>query len=242
MCNLSQSTIEKLGDYVYLLSDPRTGKVFYVGKGRGNRINHHLLRALKEKTEETDKIKTIREIESAGLKVSLTILRHGLTEKEAFEVECSVINLLGIKNLTNLVQGHYSSTRGAMSLTDIKIEYEAEDALFDEPALLLNIRDQFYLGINSTELYKITMGNWSINLNRVKNIKVVCAVAFGIIREVYIPKMWLFSEKVNKKGNKLYYFKGEVAPQKIREKYLNKSVSKFKKKSQNSIKYISELA
>lgn len=242
MHKLSQSTIEKLGYYVYLLSDPRTEKVFYVGKGHGNRINHHLLGALEEKTKETDKIKIIRKIQSAGFKVSLTILRHGLTEKEAFEIECSIIDLLGIANLTNIVKGHYSDIRGKKSLVDIKIEYEAEDAIFNEPVLLLNIRDQFYLGISATELYKITKGNWSVNLNRVKDIKIICATAFGIIREVFIPKTWLFSGKSNKKGNKLYYFNGEVAPKKIREKYLNKSVSKFKKKSQNSIKYISELA
>ncbi|OGI74601.1 hypothetical protein A3D42_00065 [Candidatus Nomurabacteria bacterium RIFCSPHIGHO2_02_FULL_41_18] len=238
MYNLSQSTIEKLEYYVYLLSDPRTDKVFYVGKGYGNRINQHLLGALEEKTKETKKVKTIREIQSAELEVGLIVLRHGLTEKEALEIESAVIDFMGKENLTNLVLGHHSFERGKMSLADIKIEYEAEDAIFNEPVLLLNIKDQFYLGISSDELYKITMGNWGVSLASVSNIKIICAVAFGIIREVYIPKTWSFSGKLNKKGNKLYYFDGKVASQKIREKYLNKSVSKFKKRSQNSIKYV----
>ena len=238
MYKLSQSTIEKLGYYVYLLSDPRTGKVFYVGKGCGNRINHHLLGALEEKTRETEKMKTIRDIQSAGLKVGLTILRHGLIEKEALEIESAIIDFIGIENLTNLVLGHNAEDRGLMSLEDIKIKYEAEDAVFEEPVILLNIKNQFYRGIGATELYKITRGNWSVNLNRVSNIKIVCAVAFGIIREVYVPEMWLFSGKVNKKGNKLYYFEGKIAPQKTREKYLHKSVAKYcKKGSQTSIKY-----
>src|SRR3989344_8619035 len=218
MHKLSQSTIEKLGYYVYLLSDPRTGKVFYVGKGHGNRINHHLLGALEEKTKETDKIKTIREIQSANLEVGLIVLRHGLTEKEALEIESAIIDFIGKENLTNLVLGHHSLERGKMSLADIKIEYEAEDAIFNEPVLLLNIKDQFYLGISSDELYKITMGNWGVSLASVSNIKIICAVAFGIIREVYIPKTWSFSGKLNKKGNKLYYFDGKVASQKIQEK------------------------
>jgi hypothetical protein len=47
--NLTQSTIEKLGYYVYLLIDPRNDKVFYVGKGKGNRVNQHLLGALNKK-------------------------------------------------------------------------------------------------------------------------------------------------------------------------------------------------
>ena len=84
--NLSQSTIEKLGYYVYLLIDPRDNKVFYVGKGKGNRINQHLLGALDDKTNETEKIKKIREIQNTGLEVKHSVLRHELTEKEAFEV------------------------------------------------------------------------------------------------------------------------------------------------------------
>src|SRR3989338_11289937 len=125
MTTLSQSTIEKLGYYVYLLIDPRTNKVFYVGKGCGNRINHHLLGALEENVKETEKIKTIREIQKAELEVGHTILRHGLTEKEAFEVESAVIDLLGLENLTNLMHGHHTTDRGLMKLEDIKIKYEA---------------------------------------------------------------------------------------------------------------------
>lgn len=121
MYKLSQSTIEKLGYYVYLLSDPRTGKTFYIGKGCGNRINHHLLGALEENTKETDKVKMIRDIISFGLEVDLIILRHGLTEKEAIEIEGSIIDFIGIKNLTNLVLGHHSLDRGKMTPKNIKI-------------------------------------------------------------------------------------------------------------------------
>ena len=61
---LSQSTIEKLNYYVYLLIDPRTGHPFYVGKGCGSRINNHLIDALKINKNEKEKIKTIHEIQA----------------------------------------------------------------------------------------------------------------------------------------------------------------------------------
>lgn len=40
MNEFPQSVIEKVGHYVYTLADPRTHKVFYVGKGQGNRVLH----------------------------------------------------------------------------------------------------------------------------------------------------------------------------------------------------------
>ena len=81
-----RSVIEKLGYYVYLFTDPTTNKVFYVGKGTGNRIFDHLNRAISSPLE-SDKLDKIRSIQSQGLQVKHSIIRHGLTEKEAFEVE-----------------------------------------------------------------------------------------------------------------------------------------------------------
>jgi hypothetical protein len=37
----SQAVIENLGYYVYYLKDPRDDKVFYLGKGVGNRLFNH---------------------------------------------------------------------------------------------------------------------------------------------------------------------------------------------------------
>jgi len=85
--NLSQSTIEKLGYYVYILIDPRNNKIFYVGKGKGNRINQHLLGTLNDKTHETEKIKKIREIQNSGLEVKHIVLRHELTKKKHLKLK-----------------------------------------------------------------------------------------------------------------------------------------------------------
>lgn len=234
---LSDTTIDKLGYYVYLLLDPRikesTKSVFYVGKGCGNRINHQLLGAVEEKTKETDKIKTIREIHASGKEVDLKILRHGLSEIEAFEIECAVIDLLGIKNLTNLVAGHDSALRGIKRLSDLKIEYEPVDAVFTEPVVLININKKYYPEMSVEEMYEATRGNWKIG-ERAKKIGTVCAVYRGIIREVFEVTSWNQSEE---KGR--LYFEGKVASNSVRDMYIHTSVSKFwKQGSQNPIKYV----
>ena len=41
MKKLSPDIIKKLKWYVYLLSDPDTNQIFYVGKGKGNRFFDH---------------------------------------------------------------------------------------------------------------------------------------------------------------------------------------------------------
>ena len=42
MKKFNSETIKKLKRYIYLLSDPTTGEIFYVGKGKGNRVFSHL--------------------------------------------------------------------------------------------------------------------------------------------------------------------------------------------------------
>lgn len=230
---LSQSTIEKLGYYVYLLIDPRTGRPFYVGKGCGNRINHHLLGALETNRNEKEKIKTIRDIQTKGLNVKLVILRHGLIEKEALEVESAMIDFLGKENLTNLVLGHHATDRGLMKLEDIKIKYEAENAIFSDPVILININKLYRPNMSAGELYEATRKHWKVSVRRASNIKIACSVYRGIIREVFIVHQWLPSPQ---KGRS--YFNGSVALPAIREKYLYKSVARYwKQGSQSPIKY-----
>jgi hypothetical protein len=85
--------------YVYVYIDPRNYEEFYYGKGKGNRKDAHL----KDKGD-SDKAQKIREIEKAGLKPIIRVIAKGLTEKEAFLVEKTLLWKLG-KTLTNISKG-----------------------------------------------------------------------------------------------------------------------------------------
>jgi len=233
---LSQSTIEKLEYYVYLLIDPRNDKAFYIGKGKGNRINHHLLGALDKKNKEKDTIKRIREIQNENLKIKTTILRHGLSEKEALEVESAAIDLLEKENLTNIVKGYHSEDRGIMNLSDIKIKYEAEEVITEEPVILININRRYQKNMKPEEIYEVTRKHWKISARRASKVKIVCSVYRGIVREVFIIDRWLPSPAPEEKR---HMFEGEVAPKDIKARYINKSVVKYwKMGSRGPIKYI----
>lgn len=145
-----------------------------------------------------------------------------------------MIDFLGIENLTNLVNGHYSADRGKMSLQDLQIEYQAEEAIFDEPVLLIRINRLFRHDMSTEEIYEATRKHWNIG-ERGRKIKIVCSVYRGIIREVFIAERWRKSSAL--KGRSM--FTGTVAPKNIRDKYLHKSVTSYLSRgSQNPIKYV----
>ena len=85
-----------VGYYVYRLVDPRTKQTFYVGKGRGNRLFQHVSEALAKEDHTTLKLDRIREIKKEGFEVGHVVHRHGLSEKEAFEVEAALIDAYGL--------------------------------------------------------------------------------------------------------------------------------------------------
>lgn len=236
---LSQSTIEKLGYYVYALIDPRDKKVFYIGKGKGNRIYMHVLASESIEAKEVEKIKTIHAIRAAGKEVQHMVIRHGLTETEAFAVEAALIDYVGTVqkvNLTNIMSGHHSNEVGARTIEDIEIQYEAPKAIFEEPMLLIRVNRLYRPGISAKELYDATRMQWRVGPRAFK-ITYVCAVYLGIIREVYEIKAWQPMEVIN--GFQRHGFTGKVAPPTIRDKYRHTSVKHvFKQGQQSSITYV----
>ncbi len=181
--------IEKLDYYVYVLIDPETDQVFYVGKGVGNRIFAHLNTAIADETP-SDKLDKIRAIRAKGLEVIHIVHRHGLTEKEAFEVESALIDYITLSELTNQVQGHNSDDRGRMNVAEVIAKYQAPVVEITEPVILITVNRLFQRGMSAEELYEITRGKWVIGSRRNK-AKYAFAANKGIIREVYEIEKWL---------------------------------------------------
>jgi hypothetical protein len=90
----------KLQTYVYLLIDPRTGRPFFVGRGRGDRCFRHVREARSNSGAKAgDKypmLDRIRAIEEQGRTVRIDVLRYGLSREEALMVEASVSDALGL--------------------------------------------------------------------------------------------------------------------------------------------------
>ncbi|MBY0537822.1 hypothetical protein K2P47_00300 [Patescibacteria group bacterium] len=235
---LSQSTIEKLNYYVYALIDPRSDKVFYVGKGKGNRIYAHVEASESVDTNEVMKIAKIREIRAAKKDVKHVVIRHGLTEDQAFAVEAAVIDYVESvqkQQLTNLMSGHYTAEAGIRTIEDIEIQYEAKPAIFSEPIMLIRVNRHYKHGITDKELYNVTRQHWRVG-PRAFQIKYACAVYLGIIREVYEIKSWTPTEVIN--GHQRHGFNGRIASKEVRDKYRYTSVKHlFKQGHQSSIVY-----
>ena len=124
--------IKELKYYVYLYSHPETGEIFYVGKGKGNRVFAHL-----EEQKSSDKVKAIQDILGAGMSPTIEILVHGLEDEHtALRVESSIIDLLGVQNLTNKQSGYKSALFGRMTIDQINAAYDRQPTTVVEPCLL----------------------------------------------------------------------------------------------------------
>lgn len=182
------TVIEQIGFYVYRLIDPRDSQTFYIGKGTGNRLFHHVAQANDLPDRGSLKFDRIRDIERSGFKVQYLIHRHGLTEPEALLVESSLID--AYPELSNAALGHSSSTHGVATVDELIARYDAESVQIDVPCLLVNLRRQFERGLSADQLYSRTRGYWTLRPDRHPEAKYCMAFAFGAIREVYVISTW----------------------------------------------------
>jgi uncharacterized protein len=228
--------IEHLGYYVYSLADPG-GKIFYVGKGTGNRIFAHVKAAI-HNPNESDKLNTIRGILAAGKDVKYEIIRHGLTEEVAFEVESTLIDFIGLDALTDVVEGHYVDRRGRMSVAEIIAMYQAEPIHITEAVILIIVNKLFERNISPEDLYEITRGNWVVGKRRNKPKYAFC-VYRGIVREVYEIESWFQvpARFAHTKHQIRWRFNGKVSAE--FQQYVGGSVEPYlTARAQNPIRYI----
>jgi hypothetical protein len=219
---------DKIKFYVYLYIDPRTDDIFYVGKGRGNRVFSHL----REKTV-SEKNLRIRDIQNDGFQPRIEILVHGLdSELTARKIEASIIDLLGIDNLTNIQGGYESREFGRMSTEQLKAIYGAKKVDIREAAILININRSFRYGMSPVELYDATRSAWVVGTKRDK-ASLAFAVYQGIVQEVYKIAHW-FPNNTTLNSRKTpgedpreerWEFVGQLADNSTRSRYRYNDVS-----------------
>lgn len=231
----SQKAIESLGYYVYYLKDPILKEVFYVGKGRGNRVFNHVQCALENETR-NDKTARIRDIIKSGYEVEHFVLRHGLTEATALEIEAAMIDFLGLVNLYNEVSGHGSTDRGLMTSEEIEQQYNAKPLETKLPVLLIHINRLYRRDMTEEELYEATRKAWKVGERREK-ADYAAPVYRGLVREIYVIESWQRSSE----GKGRWEFVGKPAGEEIRDQFIGHSVGANygrKQGTQNPIQYI----
>jgi hypothetical protein len=200
---------EQLGFYVYVLRDPRDHQVFYVGKGKGNRVYAHRAAATGKDPDDTAAVSTakrqrILDIEQAGYEVEHLFVRTGLaTDDEAFTAEQAVIDAYdatGVE-LTNLQGGHNSATHGLSTVEAAVARLAAPLApSISQPVVVLIINRAWRPDMNPEEIYQATRGHWIVSLRTRQLVKYAFGVAYGLIRGVYRVDSWFASPQPDEEG------------------------------------------
>ena len=252
----SQKTQEELKYYVYILIDPRDNKIFYVGKGYGNRVFSHINEAIFNPST-NEKLETIRAIKKENLKIKHFIVKHGLEEKEALIVESVLIDFLTFKDfaevakISNIVAGHNSFNEGIKTVNECEILYNCEELKKEDikhNLLVININKTYdnkrKKKINNPiydrpNVYEATRGWWVLDKKRAENSDFVLSEYKGIIRAIFKPEKWV--QDIENRGPKRWGFEGsEITDKEIINIYLNKEVPKIKGMA-NPIRYFEKI-
>ena len=121
------------------------------------------------------------------------------------------------------------------------MQYLMREDITDD-IIIIKLNKSYRSGMSSEELYDITRGCWKRRIESVERAEFALAVYMGEVIEVYRIFAWYsaleeirdtvpFDPKVER-GRII--FKGEVADEKVREKYIGKNVSKLFKRGEAS--------
>lgn len=188
----------KLENYVYALADsrdtrPLKDRIFYVGKGSGNRCFNHakVEKGLGEEPlyEGRHKLSIIRSIRANGGNVDVLIIKHGLSEKDALALEAVLIPLIG---LSNEKAGHDSQL---LWLNQVQVNelydnpiQRRDTELFQRNVLFVNLsqqkRDTIVAG-GVEVLSKVTLGAWTINSAMSQRIDFIVGVKDGLVVSIF---------------------------------------------------------
>ena len=208
--DLPLEAAERLGPYyVYVLVDPTDESVFYVGKGSRQRLLAHGRQAdlAGDTSSRSSKVGRIRAIREAGSEPRVDVVRHGLSESQAYQVEAALIDCLD--GLANAAGGH-GAEQGRKPLAEYVTRYGARPVGVDAPPMVLirvgRWRDMveemepgvwrrgngYYPGISLEELIDSARGWWKINpaTSHHRGIQHAVAVYDGVTRVLMEIGSW----------------------------------------------------
>ncbi len=241
--------------YVYALIDPEDNKIFYIGKGCGDRVFAHEKEAKHysklEEQIERQKIDRINQIKEAGQDVIRVIIHYGLTGEQALSAEAALISAFQQQgyNLTNLVAGYggdeaitveeFDRAHGAEILSQNDIKHRI---------MVIKINKLYNPNMSKEELYDAVRGCWRANLNRAQSVDYVFGVYHSLVVAVYKPTQWYSCmaapehvfpahHKDDKKIERILFIDDNY--QNMNSPYLYKSIeSLYNFKAQNPISYL----
>jgi hypothetical protein len=214
----SPATIEAIGSYVYALAD-ESDRIFYVGKGEGNRVFEHVEEVRNTRTgdvadgpepagaqdDDTNpsslKHQKIASMLSIGIEPTKYIIREGLTPEQALLVEAVLISVLDWQlegALTNQVAGHGTARYGLKTVEEL-------EATRGEPFRLASLpylkRSEEVVAINvnrrweevtagHASLLEIAKGRWKISRDRAARCRFAIVHANGVVRGVFEISRW----------------------------------------------------
>lgn len=227
-----------MGVYVYALVDPRDQGVFYVGKGRGSRVFHHLWSALGqlEKIDADDshadtpdghattsaKNQRIQEILDSGRSPEHWIVRHDITAADnsdlaAFAIEQALIDGIALSlrggpgaGLTNIAGGHTSTEYPMNRVEELVLRYSARPAPpLPRPCAVVVSHGAADADSTEAERYEAARHAWRAGeRSRAVPNLPVFVISNDIIRAVYTVTGWDEVARDGAHRDRLYEFNG----------------------------------
>lgn len=108
--------------------------------------------------------------------------------------------------------------------------------------IIIKINKSYKSGMDSEHLYDVTRGCWKVSIPYASRADYALAVVFGEVKEVYKIFEWVPASEERRKTIEYnaeiekgrIIFRGEVAPENIREKYLGKNVKGLYKRGETN--------
>jgi len=217
--DFDDNTYAKLQCYVYALRCPRDKRIFYIGKagGKDSQGNKRVLAHFEEaerwlkvgNPNPSEKVLRIAQVWRDEADVEWFIVRHGLTEAVALDVEAALIDTLGISgnlDTCNVVRGHGAHERGLLSSHDVAaiaaapVRPKAYKRIF-----VFQIQNAVGLGRSWRDAVE---GDWKINdLNRKVDDQ---PIAVGLVNGVSRIALRISNWRMCPPNSVTYRFTGEV--------------------------------